>query len=186
MTATLYDILKYKMIRVGDSIEFSFKQHFFRAKIIRGGLIGQCTVYRPRITEPEVILQHHSSFSSLTSWTEACLQDILEEYFTRYSSWKRVYHLESSRTLGELRDRCKLLNGRIREEDSIELYKEIYRLQNTVKEMSIVLKAKNAFKKKWSVAPLVAVRENIEYTKVKKRKIKNVKAFKNVQNLMMT
>ena len=185
MTATLFDILKHKMINVGDSIEFSFKQHFFRAIIIRGGLIGQCSVYRPRTQQAESILQHHSSFSSLTSWTEACLQDILEEYFTRYSSWKRVYHLESGRTLGELRDRCKLLNGRIREEDSIELYKEIYRLQHTVKEMSVVLKSKNLFRKKWMIAPLVAVKENIEYKKVKKRKIKNVEAFNKVQSLMM-
>ena len=186
MTATLYDILKHKMINVGDSIEFSFKQHFFRAKIIRGGLISQCKVYRPRVQEGETILTHHSSFSSLTSWTEACLQDILEEYFTRYSSWKRVYHIESGRTLGELRDRCKLLNGRVKEENSVELYREIYRLQNTVKEMSAVLKAKNLFKKKWNIAPLIAVRENIEYKKIKKRKIQNIEAFKKVQALMMS
>ena len=185
MTATLFDILKHKMIHVGDSIEFSFKQHFFRAKIIRGGLIGQCTVYRPRMETGETILQHHSSFSSLTSWTEACLQDILEEYFTRYSSWKRVYHVESGTTLGELRDRCKLLNGRIKDVDSVELYKEIYRLQNTIKEMSMVLKAKNAFQKKWALAPLVSVPENIEYKKVKKRKIKHKEAFHKVQVLMM-
>ena len=33
MTATLHDILKYKMINVGDSIEFSFKQHFSELKL---------------------------------------------------------------------------------------------------------------------------------------------------------
>jgi len=186
MTATLYDILKFKMINVGDNIEFTFKQHFFRAKIIRGGLIAQCTVYRPRAEEAEKILSHHNSFSSLTSWTEACLQEILEEYFTRYSSWKRVYHLESGRTLGDLRDRCKLLNGRVRDEDTLELYKEIYRLQTMVKEMSSVLKTKNLFKKKWEIAPLVAVRENVPYKKVKKRKIKDVEAFNKVQELMMS
>lgn len=186
MTATLFDILKFKMISVGDTIEFSFKQHFFRAKIIRGGLIGQCTVFRPRTQTSETILKHHSSFSSLTSWTEACLQDILEEYFTRYSSWKRVYHVESGRTLGELRDRCKLLNGRLKEDDSVELYKEIYRLQRVIKDMSMVLKAKNLFQKKWEIAPLVAVNEKIEYKKLKKRKIENVKAFQKVQKLMMS
>lgn len=186
MTATLYDILKYKMINVGDNIEFTFKQHFFRAKIIRGGLIAQCTVFRPRSQKAEKILQRHTSFSSLTSWTEACLQDILEEYFTRYSSWKRVYHLESGKTLGELRDRCKLLNGKVREEDTMELYKEIYRLQSTIKEMSIILKSKSLFKKKWEVAPLVAVREDIPYEKVKKRKIEDMDAFNNVQSLMMS
>ena len=77
------------------------------------------------------------------------------------------------------------MNGRIKDVDSVELYKEIYRLQNTIKEMSMVLKAKNAFQKKWALAPLVSVPENIEYKKVKKRKIKHKEAFHKVQVLMM-
>jgi len=186
MTATLYDIVKYKLVKVGDSIEFNFKGHFFRAKIQRGGLISQCTVYKPRVSDAEKILGHVSSFSSLTSWTEACLQDILEEYFTRYSSWKRVIHVESNQTMGELRDRCKLLNGRVKDSDILELYKEIYRLQTTVKQMTNVLKLNDLFKKKWSTVPFIAVRENAKYKKVKKRKITNLKAFNSVQNLMMT
>lgn len=185
MTATLYDIVKYNLVKVGDSIEFNFKGHFFRAKIQRGGLISQCTVYRPRSKDAEKILGHVSSFSSLTSWTEACLQDILEEYFTRYSSWKRVVHVETNQTMGELRDRCKLLNGHVKESDISELYKEIYRLQTTVKEMTQTLKANNLFQKKWSAVPFITVRENFKYKKVKKRKIENKKAFDSVQTLMM-
>lgn len=186
MTATLYDIVKYELVKVGDSIEFNFKGHFFRAKILRGGLISQCTVYRPRINEPEKILQHVSSFSSLTSWTEACLQDILEEYFTRYSSWKRVYHVESHQTMGELRDRCKLFNGRIKDEDVTELYKEVHRLQNTIREMSVVLKTNSLFQKKWNLSKFIVVREQPQYKKLKRRKIKHQQAFEAVQTLMMT
>jgi len=185
MSATLFDILKFNMIQIGDSIQFSFKNHFFKAKIIRGGLIAQCTVFRPCSKKIENILHRHSSFSSLTSWTEACLQEVLEEYFTRYSSWKRVYHIESGRTLGELRDRCKLLNGKVKEEDKLELYKEIYRLQTTIKEMSVVLKKNNIFQKKWSVFPTVNINEEIKLKKIKKRKIKNLEAFNKVQKLMM-
>jgi hypothetical protein len=186
MTATLYDILKYKLIKDGDSIEFNFKGHYFRAKIQRGGLISQCTVYKPRCTDPNKILQHVTSFSSLTSWTEACLQDILEEYFTRYSSWKRVYHVESGQTMGELRDRCKLLNGRVKNEDVTELYKEIHRLQTTIKEMSTILKSNKLYQKKWSLSPFIPVSEEYPYKKVRKRKIKDLKAFDDVQTLMMS
>lgn len=186
MTATLYDIIKYKLLKIGDSIEFNFKGHYFRAKIQRGGLISQCTVYRPQSKDAEKILQHVSSFSSLTSWTEACLQDILEEYFTRYSSWKRVIHVETNQTMGELRDRCKLLNGRVKDSDISELYKEIYRLQTTIQEMSGVLKSNKLFRKKWSSVPFITVRENFKYKKVKKRKIENPNAFLKVQNLMMS
>ena len=32
------------------------------------------------------------TFESLTDWTETCIQECLDEYHTRYSSWKRVRH----------------------------------------------------------------------------------------------
>jgi hypothetical protein len=52
--------------------------------------------------------------------------------------------------------------------------------------MSLLLKSKNLFKKKWEIAPLVAVREDVPYKKVKKRKIKDIEAFNKVQELMMS
>ena len=172
MSATLFDILKCNMINVGDSIQFTFKNHYFKAKIIRGGLISDCTVFKPCLKKVENILVQHSSFSSLTSWTEACLQEVLEEYFTRYSSWKRVYHIESGRTLGELRDRCKLLNATFKEQDNVELYKEIYRLQQTIKDMTIDSRKNNLFKNKWSIFPFVKIKEDIQFKAIKKEKLR--------------
>jgi len=186
MTATLHDIVKYNLIKVGDSIEFNFKQHYFRAKIIRGGLITDCTVYRPQATKSEKILENVTSFSSLTGWTEACLQEFLEEYFTRYSSWKRVYHVESRQSMGEIRDRCKLMNGRVKNEDISELYKELFRLQKIIQEMSTVLKSKNAYEKRWALAQFIHAPEDEKVLKVKKRRIKYRKAFNNTQTLMMS
>ena len=92
------DMLLAELIKIGDTIEFTFKGNTFRAKILRGGLIGKCQQQSIHDKEPVSVLETTVGFSSLTAWTESCLQDLLEEYYTRYSSWKRVYHRESKRS----------------------------------------------------------------------------------------
>lgn len=119
--SSLADMIESKLIKEGDTVEFKFKGNYFTGKLKRGGLIAECFHQRKTKTP---CLQNVIAFTSLTAWTEACLQDVLEEYYTRYSSWKRVVHKESGLTMGELRDRCKLLNSKIDQ----EAYKEIYRL----------------------------------------------------------
>lgn len=131
---SLPDMIKHNLISVNDTVFFIFKGNYFSAKILRGGLIGNCEMRVGH--ETKRILEEVTAFSSLTAWTEACLQDVLEEYYTRYSSWKRVNHKESKRSMGCLRDQCKLLsNKRKRDEEIPELYKEIYRLQQTIQDM---------------------------------------------------
>ena len=121
--ATLNDMLLAELIKIGDTIEFTFKGNTFRAKILRGGLIGKCQQQSIHDKEPVSVLETTVGFSSLTAWTESCLQDLLEEYYTRYSSWKRVYHRESKRSMSDLRDQCKLKERK--SDDVMELYKEI-------------------------------------------------------------
>ena len=131
---SLSDMLHHKLVHEDDTVFFTFKGNEFTAKILRGGLIGGCEMTTCGKTKE--ILRGNTAFSSLTAWTEACLQDVLEEYYTRYSSWKRVNHKESKRTMGDLRDQCKLLaKKRKRDEEIPELYKEIYRLQQTIIKM---------------------------------------------------
>ena len=134
--ATLNDMLLAELIKIGDTIEFTFKGNTFRAKILRGGLIGKCQQQSIHDKEPVSVLETTVGFSSLTAWTESCLQDLLEEYYTRYSSWKRVYHRESKRSMSDLRDQCKLKSTKRKHEDVAELYKEIFRLQTTIDEMN--------------------------------------------------
>ena len=119
--SSITDMLKSKLISIGDIIEFKFKGHHFLATIHKGGLIADC-IHKHKEMSP--CLKNVIAFTSLTAWTEACLQDVLEEYYTRYSSWKRVIHKPSGLTMGELRDRCKLMNSKIDQ----EAYKEILRL----------------------------------------------------------
>ena len=184
MAVTLFDIIKHGLINVGDSIEFYFKQYYFTAKILRGGLLSECRMKRPNSNSYENILSHVSSFSSLTAFTEACLQDILEEYYTRYSSWKRVTHCETKQSMGEIRDRCKLLTNTVKQEDISELYKEINRLQTIVTEMGTYLKRNGKFKKKWNIV-VMKKDEKKKQVKVKKRKIEDREAHTNIQDMML-
>ena len=77
--ATLNDMLLAELIKIGDTIEFTFKGNTFRAKILRGGLIGKCQQQSIHDKEPVSVLETTVGFSSLTAWTESCLQDLLEE-----------------------------------------------------------------------------------------------------------
>ena len=131
------DMIAFGVVSVGDTVEFTFKSNYFCAEILRGGLVGNCRMLRANARASEKILQHTTAFSSLTAWTEACLQDVLEEYYTRYSSWKRVTHKESRRSMADLRDSCKLLDKK--NEDSLELHKELIRLQTTIDEMTVYI-----------------------------------------------
>ena len=101
-------MLYHKLIHVGDTVFFNFRGITCTASILTGGLIGNCKM--TNFDKTRRILLGVTAFSSLTAWTGACLQDVLEEYYTRYSSWKRVSHKESKRSMGDLRDQCKLLS----------------------------------------------------------------------------
>ena len=107
-TATIQDMIEKKIVNVGDGIQFTFKGNTFYAKILRGGLIGDCRMSKTYSKEVVLLDRFVSAFSSLTAWTEAMLQDVLEEYYTRYSSWKRVTHSSTKRTMSDLRDLCKI------------------------------------------------------------------------------
>ena len=135
-------MMHYGVISANDTIEFTFKGNVFQAKLLDGGLVGDCKLKRIHDRQASEILKNVTAFSSLTAWTEACLQDILEEYYTRYSSWKRVTHCESKRSMGELRDQCKLLDKKKKTEDVSELYKEIKRTHTIIREMRQYMKSK--------------------------------------------
>ena len=67
--ATLNDMLLAELIKIGDTIEFTFKGNTFRAKILRGGLIGKCQQQSIHDKEPVSVLETTVGFSSLTAWT---------------------------------------------------------------------------------------------------------------------
>lgn len=133
--ASLHDLVRCGMVTIGDKVEFTFKGNRFTSRILRGGLLGDFYLQKTHESAPSKILTTTVAFNSLTAWTEACLQDVLEEYYTRYSSWKRVYHVNSQRSMGDIRDQYKLTTD-IKSDNVCELHKEILRLQQTITEMN--------------------------------------------------
>jgi hypothetical protein len=96
----LQQLLQARIIFTSDVLYFTFKKHVFTGKIAQGGLIWHCTWQKPG-EQPHSIFQSRNAiqqqpyvrtFESLTDWTETCIQECLDEYHTRYSSWKRVRH----------------------------------------------------------------------------------------------
>jgi len=137
--ASLHDLVRNGMVQVGDQVEFTFKGNHFTSRILRGGLLGDFFLQKTHESAPSKVLKNTIAFNSLTAWTEACLQDVLEEYYTRYSSWKRVYHVNTRRSMGDIRDQYKLTKD-AKGENVLELYKEILRLQQIIGEMNAYIR----------------------------------------------
>ncbi len=171
--STLTDMINAKIIKVDDTIEFKFKGHFFTASIQKGGLVSNC-FHKYKKMKP--CLRNVIAFTSLTAWTEACLQDVLEEYYTRYSSWKRVIHKESGFTMGELRDRCKLINSKIDQ----EAYKEILRLTTVVHQLKSFITNKG-----FKIPKCENDMKSVIKKPVLKVYLKNKNAYERIQRIMI-
>lgn len=88
------------IIKIGDTITFQFKKHTVTGQIGVGGQVMQTKMKGP--LGFNLTLQNRI-YPSLTAWSEAVLRDGLLEDNCRYASWRRVIHVESGKTLQELR-----------------------------------------------------------------------------------
>jgi hypothetical protein len=100
MPKKISDLVHANIIHVGDTIYFTFKNNTFEANIAEHGFIH-------RVRHGSTPIFDARCFDSLTGWTEACIQDILQEYHTRYSSWRRVKHKKTVMTLDNLYKRLQ-------------------------------------------------------------------------------
>ena len=96
---TLRDLVSSGLVGSGDELYFQFKDKIFSCKLYPGGILGHCAC------NDEPIFMDRDGFVSLTDWTDTCIQEILCEYVTRFSSWKRVKHRSSGVPLITLRER---------------------------------------------------------------------------------
>ena len=101
MTSTLGRLLDAGVVHAGDGLNFHFKGHDFGAKIMQGGLISHCT------WNERPVLQEKVAFSTLTDWCDTCIQELVNEYVTRFSSWKRVRHVPTGTPFAQLREKLK-------------------------------------------------------------------------------
>lgn len=96
MTSVLQRLLDSGVIHKNDPIMFKFKRHTFGAVIAEGGFIGKCTMNGKPVDL--------SGFKTLTDWCDSCIQELVQEYVTRFSSWKRVKHVPTGKSFTQLRD----------------------------------------------------------------------------------
>jgi len=95
---TLSELIDYGIVRDGDALVFSFKTAEFASVLSRGGIIHLCTWNgRP-------VFLDRPGFTSLTDWTDSCIQECANEFVTRFSSWRRVRHKATGNPLCSLRD----------------------------------------------------------------------------------
>ena len=95
-TSILQKLLDAELVRPDDEIAFTFKKHKFTGVISSGALITQCTWNGQPIRQ--------NGFKTLTDWCDTCIQELVHEYVTRFSSWKRVRHVPTQRSFTQLRE----------------------------------------------------------------------------------
>ena len=123
---TLESLVRCKLLQEDEEIYFCFKLHTFVAQISDKGLLYQCIWKKPN-GEENFVFFDRAGFSSLTSWTDSCIQELLHEYVTRFSSWKRVKCLRTNTPLGALRETGKLITNDQKIKKPSDFEKELYK-----------------------------------------------------------
>ena len=135
-------LLSSNTVQKDDVLYFSFKKHVFTGKITDGGFIWKCTWQKPN-QSPEIAFPNipGRTFESLTDWTETCIQELLDEYHTRYSSWKRVRHQRlHDRPMESIYKEFQFHNASNQAEvKPVVLYEQLIRRQHIVDELTTKL-----------------------------------------------
>lgn len=159
----LQQLLQSRIIFTEDVLYFTFKKNTFFGNITQGGLIWKCRWQKPGAT-PVPIFQNSShvdgrpyvrTFESLTDWTETCIQESLDEYHTRYSSWKRVRHQRLDQPMEVLFKHFQRRNIPLADLPKVALHEHIAALQHHLdKSKDCISKWKKWFRTTHSGGPL--------------------------------
>ena len=134
----LQQLIQSRLVFAEDILYFTFKKNTFFGNITQGGLIWKCRWQKPGAA-PIPVFQNSSvvdgrpyvrTFESLTDWTETCIQECLDEYHTRYSSWKRVRHQRLDQPMEVLFKHFQRRNIPPTAENSSALHEHIAALQH--------------------------------------------------------
>ena len=123
---TLESLICCHLLHENEKIYFCFKSHTFTGQISSTGLIYQCRWKKPNGDDSYVFFDR-AGFSSLTSWTDACIQELLHEYVTRFSSWKRVKCVRTNTPLGALRETGKVVTTIPKNRKPSDIEKDLYK-----------------------------------------------------------
>ena len=74
---------------------------------MNGGILSRCE-WKQSPSKPYVpCFSDRQGFTSLTDWCDSCIQELANEYVTRFSSWKRVKHSKTQHPMAMLRDQLR-------------------------------------------------------------------------------
>lgn len=162
----LQQLLQARIIFTSDVLYFTFKKHVFTGKIAQGGLIWRCTWQKPGeqanpIFQTRNAIQQQPyvrTFESLTDWTETCIQECLDEYHTRYSSWKRVRHQRTDQPMEVLfkhLQRRQMTPNNHGQERNVLLFEQIAAQQQHIETLKEALTAWSSwFREKFPDEPI--------------------------------
>lgn len=137
----LQQLLQHRIVYIDDILYFTFKKNRFFGSITSGGLIWKCQWQKPGASAPIQVFQNNTpmdsrqyvrTFESLTDWTETCIQECLEEYHTRYSSWKRVRHQRLDQPMEVLYKHFRSSTSTPETETKVSLHERIVALQHQI------------------------------------------------------
>ena len=106
----LHDLLTRRLVESGDELYFMFRQNRFACKIVTPGQLSQCTWKTPDV-KAHIAFSQGQDYKSLTAWADACLHELLEEYVSRFSAYKRVRHSPTNLPVENLRQRLHCLEA---------------------------------------------------------------------------
>ena len=141
---SLNDLLQYGLVRPADTIHFTFKGNVFKASLQPGGIIAGCTWQQHGSKHTTPCFTDRGGFSSLTDWCDSCIQELLEEYATRFSGWKRCKHTATGTPMGLLRARIHEMRAdktTTLEDDLLLEQKKNVMLQERVRALELQLAA---------------------------------------------
>lgn len=154
----LMQLLTNNLIWSGDTLFFCFKKNRFSCEITQGGLLWKCVWLKPdgsieNIFRNTSIIEERPyirTFESLTDWTETCIQECLDEYHTRYSSWKRVRHQRLGQTMETIYKHLQQKKNTTKSNgENIVFFERIAALSHKIEQQEISIKKWEAwFKEK--------------------------------------
>ena len=129
-------MLQAGLLHSNDQLAFHFKGHDFQATVVQGGLLSHCTWNGQPTLEDKV------AFATLTDWCDTCIQELVDEYVTRFSSWKRVRHVPTGMPLAQMRAKLKQEDEREPACRCAQLTRQVIELQMQLKEANRMLAGK--------------------------------------------
>ena len=94
---TLHDLVQSMILAPKDHLCFRYKEYVFSCQVDKEGVLYNFQSNQRRVFCDRL------PFDSISTWADCCIQQIAKEYVTRFSSWKRVRHMESGLCMNSLR-----------------------------------------------------------------------------------